>query len=43
MTKQLMTTTATRPGDRVGDTDRQKTAARLGRTSTGTMRGLELA
>jgi Domain of unknown function (DUF1707)/2TM domain len=30
MSKQLMTTTATRPGDRVGDTDRQKTAARLG-------------
>ena len=30
MSKQLMTTAATRPGDRVGDTDRQKTAARLG-------------
>ena len=29
MSKQLMTTTATRPADRVGDTDRQKTAARL--------------
>jgi hypothetical protein len=30
MSKQLVTTTATRPGDRVGDTDRQKTAGRLG-------------
>jgi len=30
MSKQLMTTAATRPGDRAGDTDRQKTAARLG-------------
>src|ERR1700761_7968228 len=30
MSKQLMTTTATRPGDRAGDHDRQKTAARLG-------------
>jgi hypothetical protein len=30
MSNQLMTTTATRPGDRAGDHDRQKTAARLG-------------
>jgi hypothetical protein len=30
MTKQLVTTTATRPDDRAGDRDRQKTAARLG-------------
>jgi hypothetical protein len=30
MSKQLMTTTATKPDDRAGDRDRQKTAARLG-------------
>jgi hypothetical protein len=30
MSKQLMTTTATRTDDRAGDHDRQKTAARLG-------------
>ena len=30
MSNQLMTTTATRSGDRAGDHDRQKTAARLG-------------
>ena len=30
MSNKLMTTTATRPGDRAGDHDRQKTAARLG-------------